>query len=99
MAECEKGVVDTKRIWWVQCESIIGFYNAYQKSGNENFKDAAEDIWNYVEEHMLDSCQGSEWFAEVDERGEVIPHPIVEPWKCPYHNGRMCFEMMRRGRE
>lgn len=99
MAECEKGVVDTKRIWWVQCESIIGFYNAYQKSGNENFKDAAEDIWNYVEEHMLDSHQGSEWFAEVDEQGEVIPHPIVEPWKCPYHNGRMCFEMMRRGRE
>ena len=22
--------------------------------------------------------------------------PIVEPWKCPYHNGRMCLEILRR---
>ena len=22
--------------------------------------------------------------------------PIVEPWKCPYHNGRMCMEFLRR---
>lgn len=25
-----------------------------------------------------------------------IVKPIVEPWKCPYHNGRMCMEIMRR---
>lgn len=22
--------------------------------------------------------------------------PIVEPWKCPYRNGRMSMELMRR---
>ena len=41
--------------------------------------------------------KGSEWFWEVDEKN--IPFnkkPLVEPWKCPYHNGRMCFEMIRR---
>ena len=26
-----------------------------------------------------------------------LDKPIVEPWKCPYHNGRMCMEMMKRG--
>ncbi len=25
-----------------------------------------------------------------------IVKPIVEPWKCPYHNGRMCMEIIRR---
>ena len=36
-----------------------------------------------------------------DEPGFVIPDPnpvpgkpIVEPWKCPYHNGRMCLRMI-----
>ena len=26
--ECERGVVDEKRVWWVQAEGVVGFYNA-----------------------------------------------------------------------
>ena len=32
--ECEKGVVNESRVWWVQAETVVGFVNAYQKSGN-----------------------------------------------------------------
>lgn len=97
MAEAEKGVVLTTRIWWVQCESIIGFYNAYQKTRDMRYLDAAENIWTYIEEHLLDPREGSEWYYEVDADGVPSSRlPIVEPWKCPYHNGRMCMEIMRR---
>ena len=97
MAECEKGVVLTSRIWWVQCESIIGFYNAYQKCGDIRFKQAAEDIWQYVEDHLIDPRPNSEWYYEVDADGIPSSHlPILEPWKCPYHNGRMCLEIIQR---
>lgn len=95
--ECVNGLDNTSRIWWVQAEGIVGFYNAYEKTNELHYLEAAKDIWNYVKEYVIDKRNGSEWYWEVDENG--VPSskkPIVEPWKCPYHNGRMCFEMIRR---
>jgi len=46
---------------------------------------------------VLDKRNGMEWYWEVDIDGEpTSKKPIVEPWKCPYHNGRMCFEVIKR---
>lgn len=96
--ECEKGVDDEKRVWWVQAESVVGFYNAWQKAPEKTyFKDAAEDIWNFIKTYLVDGREGSEWFWCTDENGKpAMDKPIVEPWKCPYHNGRMCFEIIKR---
>ncbi len=98
--EAENGVNDTTRIWWVQAESIVGFINEGMKaSGKEEsskyFK-AAEALWEYIKEFIIDKREGSEWFWSVNADGEPCQKPIVEPWKCPYHNGRMCIEVVRR---
>ena len=45
---------------------------------------------------MVDTRPGSEWFWQTDKYGTPAHKPIVEPRKCPYHNGRMCMELMRR---
>lgn len=97
--ECEKGVDDEKRVWWVQAESVVGFYNAWQKAPVKTyFKDAAEDIWGFIKNCLVDAREGGEWFWCTDEKGTpAMEKPIVEPWKCPYHNGRMCFEIIKRG--
>ncbi|MCI8564004.1 MAG: N-acylglucosamine 2-epimerase, partial [Lachnospiraceae bacterium] len=50
----------------------------------------------YIREHLLDKRNGSEWYWAVDADGKPLEKPIVEPWKCPYHNGRMCMEVVRR---
>ena len=94
--EAENGVVDTTRVWWVQAEAVVGFLNGYQKQGDKKFLDASEDIWNYIKEYFIDKRNGSEWFWSVKEDHTPNEKPIVEPWKCPYHNGRMCFEVLRR---
>ena len=48
-------------------------------------------------EHVSDSRPGGEWFWCTDKDGNPeMEKPIVEPWKCPYHNGRMCMEMIKR---
>ena len=95
--EAGGGVVDTTRVWWVQAEAVVGFLNGYQKAPeHREYLEAAEDIWRYIRTYMVDKRSGSEWFWSVDKDRNPIEKPIVEPWKCPYHNGRMCFEAMKR---
>lgn len=95
--ESENGKVDESRIWWVQAESIVGFYNAYQKTGEMKYLKAAEDIWEFTKSKVVDSREGSEWFWRIDVDGNPdMGEAMVDPWKCPYHNGRMCMEIMTR---
>ena len=95
--EAENGVVDTTRVWWVQAEAVVGFLNGWQRMPEHTeYLEAAEDIWNYIKEKVVDHREGSEWFWAVAEDGAPLEKPIVEPWKCPYHNGRMCIEVIRR---
>lgn len=95
--ECEKGVVNEHRVWWVQAENVVGMINAYQRQNEQKFYDAAVSQWEFIKNYVIDKREGSEWFWEVDPEGKPYPdRPIVEPWKCPYHNGRMCFEVIKR---
>ncbi len=95
--ECFHGVVDTTRVWWVQAEAMVGFYNCYEKTGEEKYLRITEDLWKYIKDYIIDKREGSEWFWDLNIDGKPeSKKPIVEPWKCPYHNGRMCMEMIRR---
>ncbi len=95
--ECENGVDDTTRVWWVQAEAVVGFLNGYEKEPEKTcYLEAAKAIWAYIQAYIIDRRPGSEWYWAVDERGIPLEKPIVEPWKCPYHNGRMCMEVIRR---
>ena len=96
--ECDRGVVNENRVWWVQAETVIGFLNGYGKdSSKKEYLEAAVKEWNFIKEYVIDKRNGSEWYWEVDKDGSPIEgRPIVEPWKCPYHNGRMCMELIKR---
>ncbi len=98
--ECERGVDDERRVWWVQAEAVVGFYNGWQKDNSKtHYLEAAETIWQFIQDKVVDKREGSEWFSEVDVNGKPYMHkPILEPWKCPYHNGRMCLELIKRTR-
>jgi N-acyl-D-glucosamine 2-epimerase len=96
--ECEKDVVNTSRIWWIQAETVVGFLNGYEKDPSKiEYLETAMRVWEYIKKYIWDKREGSEWFWEVNKNKEANHcKPIVEPWKCPYHNGRMCFEVIRR---
>lgn len=94
--ECEKGVVDTKRVWWIQAEALLGYLNAWEHTGEARYREAVLNQWRYIRDVMIDRRPGSEWFGYVKADGAPIGLPIVEPWKCPYHNGRMALEVIRR---
>ena len=96
--ECEKGVVEPHRVWWVQAEAVLGFVNAWSKHPERiEYRDAAARVWHYIQEKVVDRRPGGEWFWRLNAGGTPDKEkPVVEPWKCPYHNGRMCLELIRR---
>jgi mannobiose 2-epimerase len=92
----EEGQLLLKKEWWPQAEAVIGFYNAYELSKDQKYLDTANGIWEYIKNHFTDYKQG-EWHNELD--GSNMPDknmPKAGFWKCPYHNARMCFEIIRR---
>lgn len=98
--ECDRGVVNENRVWWVQAETVIGFLNGYEKEPEKTeYLEAAVSEWKFIKEYVIDKRKGSEWFWEVHKDGSpIVGRPIVEPWKCPYHNGRMCMELIKRNK-
>ncbi len=96
--EREEDRIDRRKIWWVQAEAVVGFYNAWQKDRkNTEYLRAAEEIWQFIRRSVIDPDSG-EWIESLPPDGQK-PDPaqaLVHPWKCPYHNGRMCMEIIRR---
>ncbi len=90
------GIIDTDKHWWPQAEAVVGFLNAYQLSGRPHFLEAARRSWEFIEKYIVDHKHG-EWFWKVSREGIPSSDKFkVDPWKCPYHNSRACFETMAR---
>lgn len=90
------GYTDTNKDWWPQAEAVVGFYNAYQLTGDEKYLNAARNAWSFINRFIIDKEDG-EWRYAVDREGRPVQgQGKVSAWKCPYHNGRTCFEMMER---
>ena len=89
-------LVNTKKAWWVQAEAVVGFFNAYQLTGQEYFAQAAHRCWSYILTNMVDHTHGG-WFKQLHRDG--TPDRAIYkagPWECPYHHGRACLEMLLR---
>jgi len=93
--------VDPNKHWWAQAEAVVGFYNAWKLSGQARFLEASQLAWRYIENRIIDR-QSGEWLAKLRpdgtpwKEGEDPDVCLAGPWKCPYHNSRVCFEMMER---
>lgn len=82
--------------WWEQAEAMVGFYNAYQVSGERKFLDHSMAAWQFTKAHILDKSKG-EWYWGIKEDYSRMPgEDKAGFWKCPYHNARACMEIIRR---
>ena len=81
--------------WWPQAEGVVGFFNTYQITKDEKYLEHAKKSWEFIQDHIIDKKNG-EWFWGVDSNLKPLKTDKVSPWKAPYHNGRMCMEMIRR---
>lgn len=90
------GHFDTDKHWWPQTEAVVGFWNAWELTGRKVFYETASHSWDFIKNFILDGSN-SEWHWRVDQSGSpILEEDKAGPWKAPYHNGRMCMEMLRR---
>ncbi|MEY2903773.1 MAG: hypothetical protein RLY89_2879 [Bacteroidota bacterium] len=92
----ELTVWNKERHWWQQAEAMVGWMNAWQLNGlQENFETVI-DCWSFIKTHLFDQEKG-EWFWGVNQDySKMIQEDKAGFWKCPYHNTRMCIEMLHR---
>ncbi|WP_343532764.1 AGE family epimerase/isomerase [Pedobacter sp.] len=94
--EMENGHLNGEKHWWVQAEALVGLYNAYQLTGKKGYMERFDHCWAFVKKSLIDHQHG-EWFWGVDRNNAPMPGQYkVGLWKCPYHNGRACLELIRR---
>jgi len=90
------GKLDSDKHWWPQAEAMVGLVNAFEINNDISYLNQAIQTWLFVKGRIIDEENG-EWFFKVDKKG----NPYMEEdkagiWKCPYHNGRACLEILNR---
>ena len=95
-ANLDTGHVDDDLHWWVQAENIVGWFNIWQHFGDTEAFGRVEKCWGYIKSQLIDWDNG-EWFWSRHPDGSL--NTIDDKagfWKCPYHNSRMCLEIIER---
>ncbi len=95
-ANLDTGYVDADRHWWVQAETVVGFYNIYQHFGDEDALQKALRCWLYIKDNLIDHDLGEWYWSRDPERNINRKDDHAGFWKCPYHNSRMCLELIER---
>ena len=95
-ANVDTGHVDDDLHWWVQAEAVVGFYNIYQHFADSSALDKSLRCWQYIKDNLIDTKNG-EWYWSRHADGTLnLDDDKAGFWKCPYHNGRMCIELIER---
>lgn len=88
--------LDKERHWWGQAEAIVGFFDIWQLTNDTKYLENVKKLWKYIQSNLVDKENG-EWFWSIKDNGEVNDcEDKAGFWKCPYHNGRMCIELIER---
>jgi mannobiose 2-epimerase len=92
----QKNTLIRQKHWWPQAEAMVGYFTAWQISSQQKYLQRSLNSWRFITSHILDNESG-EWFWGVNELNEPMAgEDKVGLWKCPYHNGRACLEIMKR---
>lgn len=82
--------------WWPQAEALVGFCNAWQNSGDQSFFDQMLRSWNFIRQFIVDRHSGEWKWGVREDYSTMDQEDLAGFWKCPYHNGRACMELIHR---
>ena len=89
------GSRDLSRQWWVQAETVVGNLWLWKYHGDSEGLQRALKCWDWIRGNLIDR-DGGEWYWGTDPEGNPdMVSPKAGFWKCPYHNTRMCLEVLK----
>ena len=88
------GTYDDSRQWWVQAETVVGNLWLYRHRGQQCPLQSALAAWAYIRENLVDPVGGEWWWAILPDGSKDMSQPKAGFWKCPYHNTRMCLQVL-----
>lgn len=87
-----------QRDWWVQAETVVGCIHQYQNTGEDIWMKRALQEWEFIRKNII--CPDGEWYwSAVQSADGFKPDDLNDRagfWKCPYHDSRMCLEIIER---
>ena len=87
--------LDSDRHWWVQAENIIGEAYLFLYHNEPGMLDRAMESWTYTRDNIIDHERG-EWYWSRKDTAINRTDDKAGFWKCPYHNSRMCLELIEK---
>lgn len=97
----EEDIMDEKE-WWCFAEAVVGYIDQWklyqdEKPIESNINlELAETAFHYIQTHLMDSENGEWFWAILPDGTPDRTHDKAGFWKCPYHNSRMCIEIIER---
>ena len=96
------GETGNVHVWWAVSEAVSAMLCGYDLTGKSKFLDACEKQIEFIEKYFVNRETG-DWYNNIrsDETGGHLSDgqhgtDKLNPGKCPFHNGQMCLEVMRR---
>jgi mannobiose 2-epimerase len=87
---------DTHREWWVTAEGMVGYFNAFQLSGEARYLRYVERLWEFAKMYLINTEIGEWNWGVYDDMSPMKNEDRIGFWKCPYHNARACMEILKR---
>ncbi len=88
------GELDTDRHWWVQAECVVGLMWLAEFHADKEAEELAHKCWAYIKSQLIDYNGGEWWWSRHADGSINLNEDKAGMWKCPYHNSRMCFEIL-----
>lgn len=82
--------------WWCYAEAVVGYIDQWQDIPDPHYLNLAKAAWDFIVDHLVDHEQGEWFWAVLPDGTPDRSNDKAGFWKCPYHNSRMCFEIIER---
>lgn len=82
--------------WWCYAEAVVGYVDQYQDIRDTHHWQMAEKAFDFIQSNLLDREHGEWYWSVLPDGTPDRANDKAGFWKCPYHNSRMCYELIER---